>query len=252
MIVQGSSKVALVTGAGSGIGRATARAFAEKGYAVALVDRDEASGRKLESELRDAGGTGLFMACDVADDDQVRDTVGRVVAHFGGLHAAFNGAGIDGKQGLITEESMHENWHRVIGINLTGVWQCMRHELRAILESGGGAIVNCSSIAGLVGAPALAAYVAAKHGVIGLTKASALEYVRDGIRVNAVCPGVIDTPMTRLGSNSEDLAAMLEASPAGRMGTPEDIAAAAVWLCSDEAGFITGQALAIDGAWTTR
>lgn len=250
MIRQDQPKVAFVTGASSGIGRATAHAFVKRGYATVLVDRNEADGLALERELNQAGGNCFFIACDVADDDQVAEAVKRSLSTFGRMDVAFNGAGIDGARGLMTEEAMNDNWHRVISINLTGVWQCMRHELRAMLESGGGAIVNCASIAGMVAAPGLAAYVAAKHGVVGLTKAAALEFVRQGVRVNAVCPGVIDTPMTRLGSSPEELAAMLEGSPAGCMGSPEDIAAAATWLCSDEAGFITGQALAIDGAWT--
>lgn len=252
MTSRNKARVGFVTGACSGIGRATAIAFINRGYATALVDRNEAAGRELESQLREAGANCAFFSCDVADDDQVRWAVDQTVSTFGRMDVAFNGAGIDGAKGMMVEEAMAENWHRVIAVNLTGVWQCMRHELRAMLAGGGGAIVNCASIAAMRAAPGLAAYIAAKHGVVGLTKAAALENVRNGIRVNAVCPGIINTPMTTLGSSPEDLAAMLENSPAGRMGSPEDVAAAAVWLCSDEAGFVTGQSLAIDGAWTTR
>jgi NAD(P)-dependent dehydrogenase (short-subunit alcohol dehydrogenase family) len=244
-------KVAVVTGASSGIGRATAAAFISQGYATALLDCNEAAGRKVQARLN-AGGECIFIPCDVVDDAQVGQAIDQTVATFGRLDVAFNGAGIDGAKGMMTGDAMVENWHRVIAVNLTGVWQCMRHQLRAMLASGGGAIVNCSSIAGMVGAPALAAYVAAKHGVLGLTKSAALEYARQGVRINAVCPGIIDTPMTRLSSTPEELAGTIEYIPTGRMGTPEEIAAAAVWLCGDGASYITGQALAIDGAWTSR
>ena len=244
-------KVAIVTGAGSGIGRATATRFVENGYAVALLDRNEQAGLEALNELG-AVGECVYIPCDVADDLQVRRAVDETVATFGRLDAAFNGAGIDGAKGMMTEDAMLENWHRVIAINLTGVWQCMRHELRAMQACGGGAIVNCASIAGMVGAPEMGAYVAAKHGVLGLTKAAALEYARQDIRINAVCPGIIDTPMTRLGSTAEELAATIAYIPTGRMGTAQEIAAAAVWLCSDGASYVTGQALALDGAWTSR
>jgi NAD(P)-dependent dehydrogenase (short-subunit alcohol dehydrogenase family) len=244
-------KVAIVTGAGSGIGRATAAAFVAGGYAVALLDRNEEAGRDAQAQLN-AAGECIFIPCDVADDDQVKRAVDAAVATFGRLDAAFNGAGIDGAKGMMTEDAMLENWQRVIAINLTGVWHCMRHELRAMLSSGGGAIVNCASIAGMVGAAEMGAYVAAKHGVLGLTKAAALEYARHDIRINAVCPGIIDTPMTRLGSTAEELAATIACIPTGRMGTAQEIAAAAVWLCGDGASYVTGQALALDGAWTSQ
>jgi len=244
-------KVALVTGAGSGIGKATAAAFIADGYTVALLDRNADAGRAVAAKLGETGEC-LFIACDVTNDDEVRAAIDRTMAAYGRLDAAFNAAGIDGAKGAMTDAAMVENWHRVIAVNLTGVWQCMRHEVQAIVASGGGAIVNCASIAGLVGAPELPAYVAAKHGVIGLTKSAALEFARQGVRINAVCPGIIDTPMTRLGSTPSELEATIEYTPIGRMGTPEEIADAVVWLSGRGSSYVVGQALAIDGAWTSR
>jgi NAD(P)-dependent dehydrogenase (short-subunit alcohol dehydrogenase family) len=187
----------------------------------------------------------------VCNDDTVREAVERTVRSFGRLDAAFNAAGIDGEVAKTAESSL-ENWNRVIATDLTGVLSCMRHEIPQMLKTGGGSIVNCASVAGLVGAPYLSAYVAAKHGVVGLTKTAALEYVRQGIRVNAVCPGMIDTPMTRKGLTPELTAKLLEESPIGRFGQPIEIASTVVWLCSEGASFLTGQAIAVDGAWTTR
>lgn len=230
---------------------ATASAFVADGYAVALLDRDVDAGRAVAARLEERGEC-LFIACDVANDDEIGAAVDQTMAAFGRLDAAFNAAGIDGARGALTDAALIDNWHRVLAINLTGVWQCMRHELRAIAASGGGTVVNCASIAGLVGAPELAAYVAAKHGVIGLTKSAALEFARQGIRINAVCPGIIDTPMTRLGNTPADLQATVEYTPIGRMGTPEEIADVVVWLSGDRSSYVTGQALAIDGAWTSR
>jgi NAD(P)-dependent dehydrogenase (short-subunit alcohol dehydrogenase family) len=244
-------KVAFVTGAGSGIGRATAAAFVAAGYATALVDRDEDHGRAVEAELRKGGGECLFIACDVTEDSSVKRAVEQAVGTFGRLDAAFNAAGIDGEKGLMTADCTVENWHRVLTVDLTGVWHCMRHQIPQMLKSGGGAIVNCASVAGLVGAPTFAAYTAAKHGVVGLTKAAALEYARRGIRVNAVCPGMIDTPMNA-HLDPDMLKALLAESPMGRLGRPEGIASAVLFLCDDGANFLTGQAIAIDGAWTAR
>jgi len=243
-------KVAIITGGSSGIGRASAFAFAEAGYAVGVLDRIESAGRQVEAELAARGTQCLFATADVVDDEAVRAAVDAVVARFGRLDAAFNAAGIDGEAGQRVGECTPENWGRVIGIDLTGVWHCMRHQLRHMLANGAGAIVNCSSAAGLTGAPTYGAYSAAKHGVIGLSKSAALEYARDNIRVNAVCPGMIDTPMTREGDKEALFDDLVARSPMGRRGTPEEIAAAALWLCSEQAGFVTGLAMSVDGGHT--
>ena len=244
-------KVALVTGASSGIGRATAELFVARGYATALVDRDDDAGRVVETQLRKSGEC-IFIRCDITDDGAVRKAVEQAVSLYGRLDAAFNAAGIDGETGKATADSSMENWNRVMAIDLTGLWSCMRYEIPQMLRTGGGSIVNCASVAGLVGAPYVSAYVAAKHGVVGLTKAAALEYARQGIRVNAVCPGMIDTPMTRKGLTPEIAAKLLEESPIGRFGRPVEIASAVVWLCDESSSFLTGQAIAVDGAWTAR
>lgn len=245
-------RVAFVTGGGSGIGLATAEAFVRADYATVIVDRDEAAGRQAEAALRPLGEC-LFVACDVADDADVRRAVEKTADSYGRLDAAFNGAGITGEQGRLLAEDTVDNWQRVLGVNLGGVWSCMRHQIPLMLRGGGGAIVNASSSAGLVGAPYMSAYAAAKHGVVGLTKAAAIEYARQGIRVNAVCPGMIDTPMMRGGAAApEILAGLLEECPMGRMGTPEEIASTVLWLCHDGASYLTGQAIAVDGAWTSR
>ena len=244
-------KVALVTGASSGIGRAAAEAFVARGYATALLDRDEAAGREVEAQLRGAGEC-VFLGCDVTDDAAVGQAVEQVVGRYGRLDAAFNAAGIDGEHGKKTGESSLENWSRVMAVDLTGLFSCMRHEIPQMLKTGSGSIVNCASVAGLVGAPYVSAYVAAKHGVVGLTKAAALEYAAQGLRVNAICPGMIDTPMSRASMTPEITQALLAESAIGRLGQPEEVAAAAVWLCADAPGFLTGQAIAVDGAWTSR
>ncbi len=244
-----AQKVAFVTGGGSGIGRATAYAFARAGYAVGMADRNESAGQDTADSLRETGARAMFVRCDVASDEQVRDAVDRVAAEMGRLDVAFNAA-YRREPGLRTGECTVENWTRVIGIDLTGVWHCMRHQLRHMLAGGGGAIVNCASAAGLVGAPTYGAYAAAKHGVIGLTKSAALEYARDGIRINAICPGMTDTAMTREGGKEAIFDELVSRSPLGRRGLPEEIAAAVIWLCSENASFVTGQAMAVDGGLT--
>jgi NAD(P)-dependent dehydrogenase (short-subunit alcohol dehydrogenase family) len=244
-------KTAFVTGAGSGIGRATATAFAQAGHAVALIDRAADAGQSAADELAAAGHDALFIACDVTDDAAVEQAVAQTMQRFGRLDAAFNAAGIDGEQGKLTADISPENWQRVLAVNLTGTWSCMRHQLPAMLKSGGGSIVNCSSVAGLVGAFGFAAYVASKHGIVGLTKSAALEYVRQGVRVNAVCPGTIDTPMNA-GLDRALLQQLLAAAPAGRLGLPNEVAGTVLWLCSEAGGFVNGQAIAIDGGWTTQ
>lgn len=244
---QGS--VAFVTGAASGIGRATAEAFLRRGYAVALVDINEREGRDAEAQLS-ALGRCAFIACDVADDESVRRAVERTVQTYGRLDAAFNAAGIEGEHGRATAEGSLENWRKVLSADLDGVWYCMRHQIPQMLTTGGGAIVNCSSTAGLLGAPMFSAYVAAKHGVMGLTRAAALDYASKGIRINAICPAMIDTPMMRNGITPELREQLVKATPIARLGQPSEIASAVVWLCEESAGFVVGQAIVVDGGYS--
>jgi NAD(P)-dependent dehydrogenase (short-subunit alcohol dehydrogenase family) len=245
-------KVAIVTGAGAGIGRATAVALARDGASVLAADL-HGHGEDVAEEIRAAGGAAVFAAVDVADDGQVEAMVARCVEEFGGLDIAFNNAGIEG-QPAPTHECTDDTWQRTLAVNLTGVWHCMRHEIPRMLERGGGSIVNCASIAGLVGFAGSPAYVASKHGVVGLTKTAALDYAEAGIRVNAVCPGVIETQMVqRVIDAAPDMEAMLKASePVGRLGRPEEIADAVLWLVRPGSAFVTGQAIAVDGGWVAR
>lgn len=245
-------KVAIVTGGSAGIGRATARAFAREGASVVVADIDATRGAQVAAEITDAGGRAQFFATDVAVDADVERVVARTVDAFGRLDLAFNNAGVEGAPAP-TPECTPESWARTIAVNLTGVWSCMRHEIPRMLEHGG-AIVNCASVAGIVGFPGLSAYVASKHGVIGLTKTAALEYAQAGIRVNAVCPGVIDTDMVRRFTHGDAAATadLVATEPVGRMGTPDEIAAAVVWLCSPGSTFVTGHALVVDGGFVAR
>lgn len=243
-------KVAYVTGGASGIGYAVAKAFVERGYATVVVDRNESLGKQAQTDLSEHGEC-TFVACDVLDDSAVKASVDKTLELYGRLDAAFNCAGLDGEQGPLAEGSM-ANWDRVIGVNLTGTFSCMRYQIPAMLKDGGGAIVNCSSVAGLVGAPNLSPYIAAKHGVIGLTKAAALDYAKQGISVNAVCPAMIDTPLSKESLSPDVRKMMMDQSPIGRFGSPDDIASMVLWLCDDNSKFLTGQAIAIDGGWTTR
>lgn len=244
-------QVALVTGASSGMGLATARAFAAHGASVALADVNEDALRGATDELTAAGHQALGVVCDVADEDQVAGFVERTVATFGRLDMAFNNAGVMIPPSDAADEPA-DNFDRVNAINLRGVWACMKHELRQMRGQGSGAIVNCSSLGGLVGLPGRASYHASKHGVLGLTKSAALEYAPRGIRINAICPGTIDTPMVAdmLAKGELDMAEAVRAQPIGRLGTADEIAAAVVWLCSPGASFVVGVALPVDGGYT--
>jgi len=246
-------QVALVTGAASGMGFATARAFAHAGAAVTLADISEDALQKAVEEIKSLGVNAIGVLCDVSDEAKVAAMVERTVATFGRLDAAFNNAGIQVPSSEVADQSAAD-YDRVNGVNLRGVWACMKHELQQMRKQGSGAIVNCSSIGGLVGRALLAAYHGSKHGVIGLTRSAALEYAARGIRVNAVCPGTIDTPMVSRMLETGMLAIddLLRDLPMKRLGRGEEIADAVLWLCSPGSTFVTGQALAIDGGFTAQ
>jgi len=246
-------RVAVVTGAGSGMGLARAQAFAESGAAVVLADSNEQPLRTAAAELTSAGHQALDVGCDVSDEEQVAALVERTVDTFGRLDFAFNNAGIQAPPTDAADEPA-ETFDRVNAVNLRGVWACMKHELRPMREQGSGAIVNCSSLGGLVGLPGRAAYHAAKHGVLGLTKSAALEYGPRGIRINAICPGTIETPMVAdmLAKGELDMDQAIANQPIGRLGRADEIAAAVLWLCSPGASFVIGVALPIDGGYTAR
>ncbi|MFE2736309.1 glucose 1-dehydrogenase [Streptomyces sp. NPDC059349] len=245
-------QVALVTGAASGMGLATARAFAEAGAAVVLADIDEKAVQRAAVELTAAGHRATGVVCDVTDEEQAAAMVDRAVTTYGRLDMAFNNAGIQVPPSDAADETA-ENFDRVNAVNLRGVWAAQKHELRQMRQQGSGAIVNCSSLGGLVGLPERAAYHASKHGVIGLTKSAAVEYAPKGIRINAVCPGVIDTPMVAdmLEGQAEAMAEIMKQQPIGRLGRAEEIAAAVLWLCSPAASLVVGVALPVDGGYTT-
>ncbi|MBP2316589.1 glucose 1-dehydrogenase [Azospirillum soli] len=236
-------RVALVTGAGSGIGRATALAFARSGARVVVADIARPSGEETVSLIAGEGGSAVFVPVDVADAASVEAMVAAAVAHYGRIDCAFNNAGILPVKAR-TAECSEDDWDRTIAVNLKGVWLCMKHEIRQMLAQGGGAIVNASSVAGLKGYALTSPYVASKHAIVGLTRTAAIEYGPDNIRVNAVCPGAVMTDLVRgLGTSVQSL----EGRPMARYAEPEEIAAAVLWLCSDEASFVTGSALPIDG-----
>ena len=248
---QFQEKVAIVTGGSFGIGRATAIAFADRGAKVAIVDCIEDN--ETLNHIQAAGGEAIFVKCDVSKGADVKAMIEKVMAAYGRLDYAFNNAGIEGASAP-THECTEENWERTIGVNLKGTWLCMKYEIQQMLKQSKGAIVNCASIAGLVGFQGLPVYVASKHGMIGLTKTAALEYAKSGIRVNAVCPGVIKTNMVdRITGREKEVEKQFEdMEPVGRMGQPEEVAEAVIWLCSDAASFVTGDAMAVDGGWTAQ
>lgn len=252
-----TNKVALVTGGGSGIGQASAVAFAREGAAVVVADVDLAGGQETVRLIETAGGSALFVKTDVSLPTEVEALVRKTVETYERLDYALNNAGIQGDL-LQTAECTEENWDRTIGINLKGVWLCLRCEIPIMLKQGAGVIVNTSSNFGLVGSIGMPAYSASKHGVIGLTKTAALEYAKSGIRVNAVCPGPVQTPMVdKILQRQPELADQIIESikmrePIGRMGRPEEIAEAVVWLCSDAASFVTGMAMPVDGGFVAQ
>src|SRR5690242_12031435 len=246
-----NGEVALVTGAASGMGLATAKAFAEAGASVVLADFKEEAVKAAARELAAAGRNAIAVQCDVSDDAQVAAMVDRTVAAFGRLDAAFNNAGVMARIAP-TADSTREEWDRVIGVNLRGVWSCMKHELRQMERQGGGAIVNNASVGALTGNPGIGSYIASKHGVVGLTRTAALEYVKHGIRVNAVNPGLIDTQIARdvVSGDERAYAEIAKHVPIGRAGRPEEIASAVLWLCSPGASYVVGHALTVDGGMT--
>jgi len=245
------NKVALVTGASSGMGLATANAFAKAGAAVVLADINEDAVRSAAAELVAAGHQALAIRCDVSNEAEVAAMIAQTVSTFGRLDAAFNNAGVQ-SPAVETADASGEDFDRVNAINLRGVWNCMKYELRQMREQGSGAIVNNASIGGLVGNPSRAIYSASKHGVIGLTKSAAREYAASGIRINAVCPGSIETPMVTdmLAKGWITMEQLVEPQPIGRLGRSEEIASAVLWLCSSGASFVIGHALVVDGGYT--
>ncbi len=254
MNISFEGKVALITGAASGMGLATAKAFAESGASVALADQNEKAVRSAVDALTAQGHKALAIVCDVSDDARVEAMVAQTVATFGRLDMAYNNAGV---QNVLAEtaDTTREDYDRVMRINLRGEWSCMKYELQQMRRQGRGAIVNCSSLGGLVGGAERGIYHAAKHGILGFTKSAALEYAARGIRINAICPGLIWTPMVDQmveAGQGEAMKAMETSIPMGRVGRPEEIANAVLWLSSDAASYITGQSISVDGGFIMR
>jgi NAD(P)-dependent dehydrogenase (short-subunit alcohol dehydrogenase family) len=245
------NKVALVTGAASGMGLATARSFAEAGASLVLADFKEDAVKAEARALVAAGHKAIAIRCDVSDDAQVVAMVDRTVAEFGRLDAAFNNAGVMAHIAP-TGDSTCEDWDRVIGVNLRGVWSCMKYELRQMERQGSGAIVNNASVGALTGNPGIGSYIASKHGVVGLTRTAALEYIKHGIRVNAINPGLIDTQIARdvVSGDEQAYSEIAKHVPIGRAGRPEEIASVVLWLCSSGASYVVGHSLTVDGGMT--
>lgn len=245
-------KVVIVTGAASGIGKATARAFAREGARVVVVDIDGA-GEQVAYSIQNKKGNALFVRCDVSKADEVAAMVDQAMTTFGQIDCAFHNAGHEGQE-QSTADRLEEAWNHTIDVNLKGTWLCMRYEIPHMLRKGHGVIVNGASVGGTVAFPGMSAYVASKHGVVGLTKSAALEYAQSGIRINAVCPGVIHTPMIdRLTKGIPEVEARYVAvTPMGRMGLAEEVAETVLWLCSDAASFVTGHAMIVDGGLTAQ
>jgi NAD(P)-dependent dehydrogenase (short-subunit alcohol dehydrogenase family) len=248
-----ANKVAFITGGAAGMGLAAAKAFAEEGAAVAIVDNNEGAAKSVADDLVRAGYKAIAIRCDVSNEADVKAAVDTTVLAFGSLDAAFNNAGIQ-SAAVELPDLATEEYRRILGVNLDGVFFCMKYQLSQMRKQGSGAIVNNSSLGGLVGVPGRAAYHATKHGVIGLTKSAALEYAERGIRINAVCPGIIDTPMVSgmLKNETGVMQEMMRDVPAKRLGAASEVADAVVWLCSSRASFVTGQATAVDGGYTAR
>jgi NAD(P)-dependent dehydrogenase (short-subunit alcohol dehydrogenase family) len=246
-------KVALVTGGASGIGRATALTFAREGAKLIIADMNVDGGQQTVHMITEQGGEAIFVKTDVSKAVEVQALISKAVETYGRLDCAHNNAGISGGGRALTAEYLEETWHHVIAVNLTGVWLCMKYAIPQMLHQGGGVIVNTASVAGLIGGAGNSAYDASKHGVIGLTKTAALEYAKQGIRVNCVCPGYIQTPMTARGMNDpERMARIIASEPMGRVGTPEEVAEAVVWLCSDAASFVTGHTMTVAGGYVAQ
>ena len=253
MAVLLGGKIALITGAGSGIGRATALIFAREGATIALSDIAAEGGEETLRMVKQAGAEAIFVRTDVSKLAEVEALIAKVISNWGRLDCAFNNAGIDGKMAK-TAECTEETWNRTIAVNMTGVFFCMKAEIPHMLRQGGGAIVNTASAAGLTGSPGLPAYVASKHGVVGLTRAAAIEYGREKVRINCVCPGPIRTPMLGrlLSSRPEMEQRFASAEPLKRLGEPAEIGEAVAWLCSDAASYVTGHAMSVDGGYMAK
>lgn len=249
------NRVAFVTGGASGIGQAACLGFCGEGASVVIVDRDEEKNIRLQKKIEESGREALFVKTDVTSSQSLKNAVDETVKKFGRIHFAFNNAGIESRFNGLTADYPEEEWMRIIQVNLTGVWLSMKYELEVMLKQKSGVIVNNASVLGLVGFRTASPYSASKHGVIGLTQTAAVEYAAKGIRINAVCPGFIETPMIdRLGISSSDAAlkSIVDLHPAKRLGKPEEIANAVIYLCKDESAFINGSALVIDGGYLAK